>query len=314
MSDTASRYDYQFDPSGDGTAARVCRLVGSGHAVLELGCAAGAMSAVLNSHYGCRVTGIEFEGPAAESARRFCERVEQADLDGPDWASRFEQGGFDRILAADVLEHLRDPLACARQLRGLLAPGGRLVVSVPSIAHSGVLAALLLGDFSYRETGLMDRTHIHFFTASTLCHLLNQAGFDVDHMETVDTGPWHPEFSEYWDKLPAEVRDALARNPMGRAYQVIVRAQPASSDTALARPDALAALDAEQSSWLASWAQALRMNGELTGALEASRAELEGSRRELQESRHALAVLQASRSWKLTAPLRYLAGKLKSRP
>ncbi len=306
MSEPASRYDYQFDPSGDSTAARVCRLVGSGHAVLELGCAAGAMSAVMSGHYGCRVTGIEFEGPAAESARRFCVRVEQADLDQPGWAGGFQQGGFDRIVAADVLEHLRDPLGCARQLRGLLTPEGRLIVSVPNIAHGGVLAALLLGDFTYRETGLLDRTHIHFFTASTLCRLLDEAGFAVDHLETVDTGPWHPEFSAYWDQLPPEVRDALAQNPMGRAYQVIVCAR-AASGAVPEDADPTAGMRARQAEWLDAWAQALRGTAESAGAVEALRAELDGSRQ-------ALAAMQASQSWKLTAPLRYLARKLKSRP
>src|SRR5690606_36587785 len=183
-------------------------------------------SAVLAGHYGCQVTGVEYEAPAAEQARRYCQHVVQANLDDPDWADALEPAHFDTIVAADVLEHLRDPLGCLRRVRALLNTNGRLVVSVPNIAHGGVLAALLANDFPYRETGLLDRTHIHFFTSLTLGRMLVQAGFQVDSCETVDTGPWHPEFNDYWNKLPDAVRNWLAANPAGQAYQIVVLARP----------------------------------------------------------------------------------------
>ncbi len=313
MSESASRYDYQFDPQGDGTAARVCRLAGQGGGrVLELGCAAGAMSAVLAGHYGCTVTGVEYEAPAAEQARRYCERVVQANLDDAAWADALEPQRFDTIVAADVLEHLRDPLACLRRARALLAENGRLVVSVPNIAHGGVLAALLANDFSYRETGLLDRTHIHFFTSLTLGRMLVQAGFQVDGCETVDTGPWHPEFSDYWGKLPDTVRDWLAANPAGQAYQVVMLARPAEQPA-----DYVDAAQAAQPDWLA----ALPGNGDdavqlaaLREALQAQAAELAAARAECEQARSQLAAITSSSSWRLTAGLRRLANALKSRP
>lgn len=305
-----SRYDYQFDPNGESTAAQVCRIAGSGRRVLELGCAAGAMSAVLVSHYGCEVTGVEYDATAAEQARRFCQRVVLGNLDQPDWHEAFAGMQFDTILAADVLEHLRDPLTCLRQARKLLAQDGQLVVSVPNIAHSGVVAALLINDFPYRETGLLDRTHIHFFTALTLGQTLVQAGFSVEAVRTVDTGPWHPEFKRHWDALPAAIRDWLAANPAGKAFQIIMLARPQDEPAAYGDPSG----DATQR-WLAQPSQAATLEAELAALRQSQQSlnqALADMRAERDQAQANLAVIHTSRSWRLTAPIRRLSRMLRS--
>lgn len=244
-----SRYDYQFDPGDDSTAARLCRRVGHDRSVLELGCAAGAMTQVLQAHYGCTVMAVEHDGAAAEQARRSGARVIVADLDDAQWSASLGRARFQAILAADVLEHLHDPLACLQRLREHLEPGGRLHVSVPNIAHSGVLAALMCNAFPYAETGLLDRTHVHFFTAYSLGQMLAQAGFAVESHEGVDAGPEHPEFAPYWQRLPEAVRAQLAGNPAGRAYQVIVTARLADEAGPASETPDLEAVPAQQA-WL----------------------------------------------------------------
>src|SRR5690606_1859405 len=229
------------------------------------------------------------------------------------WAAALGDARYDTVMAADVLEHLRDPLACLLRVRELLTDDGHLVVSVPNIAHSGVVASLLANDFSYRETGLLDRTHIHFFTALTLGRMLAEAGFTVDTVETVDTGPWHPEFSHYWDRLPPPVRDWLARNPAGRAYQIVMRARPSAQPAAFDDP-----AQAELPGWLASLPATAEADADAQVELEALRArgaELVHTVAAAQQERdQALAQLEAitsSQSCLLTAPVRRLARKLK---
>ena len=220
----ALKYDYAFDPNDDSTAARVCRLVGEHKQVLELGCAAGAMSKVLSQHYHCAVTGVEFNAEAAQLARAFCKEVLVADLDQADSLRALDQS-FEVLVFADVLEHLRDPEARLREALHYLSPTGHVVVSVPNIAHNGVLAQLWCGEFNYAETGLLDRTHIHFFTANTLQRMLERVGLEVDHIETIDTGPFHPEFAAYWDQLPPEIYTLFQHNTPGQPYQIIMRAK-----------------------------------------------------------------------------------------
>lgn len=220
----ALKYDYAFDPKDDSTAARACRLVGYEKRVLELGCAAGAMSKVLSQHYQCRVTGVEFDPQAAAIARHFCDEVIVGDLNQPTLLNTLSDS-FDAVLMADVLEHLSDPSACIKSVLPHLSPEGRFVISVPNLANGGVIAALWCDAFNYGQTGLLDRTHIHFFTSGSLYGLLEENGLVVDHIEYVDAGAWHPEFARFWDQIPIELRHALEKHAPAQAFQTIMQAR-----------------------------------------------------------------------------------------
>lgn len=220
----ALKYDYTFDPDDDSIAARVCRLTGANKHVLELGCAAGAMSKVLHHHYHCTVTGVEFDGSAAALAREFCDEVLVGDLDQPELLGSLSKS-FDVVLMADVLEHLRQPEQCIRQVLELLNEDGYLVISIPNIANGGVIAALWCDAFNYADKGLLDRTHIHFFTTSTLYRLLEKCGLVIDHLDYLDGGRWHTEFAEFWEQLPPALHQALEQHPPAQAFQIIMRAR-----------------------------------------------------------------------------------------
>ena len=111
----------------------------------------------------------------------------QADLDCGLQAARFGLGQrrFDRILLPDVLEHLRHPEHLLRDCATLLKPNGSIVVSVPNVANITVRMALLCGQFRYAERGILDRTHLRFFTRSSARRLLNSNGYEV--LETKST-------------------------------------------------------------------------------------------------------------------------------
>lgn len=303
MTMPASRYDYEFDPAGEGTAARVCRLAGEGKRVLELGCAAGAMSAVLKQHYRCTVTGVEYDPKAARAAAEHCESLVVASLDEPDWAVQVPHGSFDTVIAADVLEHLRDPEGCLRQIRGLLAADGKVVISVPNLAHSGVLAALLCDDFQYAEIGLLDRTHIHFFTATTLKRMLQRCGYEVVHADTVNADAGHPEFERYWRALPPQLHTWLEGNPAGHAFQVIMVARPAGRHED-ARPTATSTYTAPpaQREWLSAFPA--QPAAQPTPGHENALVELENRYAALEAE---LQAVKRSRSWRVTAPLRRIS-------
>ncbi len=143
------------------------RLTGENKRVLELGCATGSTTKVLQER-GCRVVGIEIDADAAQIAEQFCERVIVADLDLLDIDEALGDDTFDVIIAADVLEHLRNPLrvmtACLEHLRD----EGEVLLSIPNIAHADARLALLRGDFDYQWCGILDETHMRFFTRRTL--------------------------------------------------------------------------------------------------------------------------------------------------
>lgn len=225
--DTQHKYDYDFDPTDESTAARVCRLVGANQKVLELGCAAGAMTKVMKHHYQCELTVVEYDAAAAESARPYATELIVGNLDEPDCLADLHRKGsrFNAIVMADVLEHLRNPEAVLQGVLPLLHPEGHVVVSVPNIANGGVIAALWCDAFDYAETGLLDKTHIHFFTATTLRAMLERAGLVIDTVEYVNAGAWHPEFAYYWERIPTELHQLLEQHQPAQAFQIVMRAR-----------------------------------------------------------------------------------------
>jgi methionine biosynthesis protein MetW len=152
--------------------------VPAGARVLDVGCATGYLAAELAAR-GCTVVGVEADPAAAAAATTSgaCAEVVTGDVEaGACQEALAARAPFDVVVAGDVLEHLRDPWAALAFLAGLLAPGGRAVVSVPNIAHWTGRRALLRGRFPYAEHGLFDRTHLRFFTRPGARELVASAG------------------------------------------------------------------------------------------------------------------------------------------
>jgi SAM-dependent methyltransferase len=223
----AEKY-HRFDGAPDSSHNLVLSLVPPAARVLEFGCATGYMSAVLGERLGCAVTGVEFSPEAAEAARPRCERVIVADAERLDLAEALGETRFDAILFADVLEHLREPGLLLGRVRPFLAEGGSVVASIPNVAHGSVRLALLNGEFRYRDTGLLDSTHLRFFTRESVDDLFEQAGYAVTRWlrRRMDIG--RTELGLPDRVVPDAVWQWLAADPEATTYQFVVRAVPRS--------------------------------------------------------------------------------------
>jgi 2-polyprenyl-3-methyl-5-hydroxy-6-metoxy-1,4-benzoquinol methylase len=219
------RYEFEIDLEADSVHASVVGLAGESRRVLELGCATGYMSEVLRAR-GCYVVGVERDPLMAEVAEQRCDRLIVGDLDLLDLAEELAGERFDVIVAADVLEHLRDPLQVLRSLRPLLAEGGYLVASIPNVAHGSVRLALLEGRFPYQERGLLDRTHLRFFTRESFGQLLEDAGFLISDMVCHELILAASEVPFEGNGATAELRAALENDPDATTYQFVVKAFP----------------------------------------------------------------------------------------
>ncbi|MBA4065549.1 MAG: glycosyltransferase/methyltransferase [Isosphaera sp.] len=154
------------------------RLAGQGQEVLDVGCGEGHFAARL-AEAGNRVVGIDILPEAARADAM--ERYVPADLDGGLAGARRALAGreFDLIMLQDVLEHLRAPEQLLRDCLPLLKPHGRVAVSVPNVANVTVRLALLFGRFEYTPRGILDRTHLRFFTRKSARRLLEECGYEV---------------------------------------------------------------------------------------------------------------------------------------
>ncbi len=201
-------------------------MVRPGSRVLDLGTGSGALGEHLRDKAGCTVDGITINAQEAAIARPHYRRVEVANLEQAGWTSAFQDCQYDFIVCADVLEHLSRPQTALQACRELLAPGGRVLISVPNAAYSGLVAELLQGDFTYRDEGLLDRTHLRFFTRRSLLQFLADQGWAVETVEPVERPLTESEFNGAFDRLPAQVARYLLALPDAGTYQLVAAARP----------------------------------------------------------------------------------------
>lgn len=146
--------------------------------ILDVGCGEGALGRRLLEQGASEVVGIETDPATADAARKNLSRVFRGDVETMELP--FDEGYFDCVVLADVLEHLRDPLAALRKIARHLSDSGTVVASIPNVRFLGVVEALAEGRWEYKDFGILDRTHLRFFTRKEMEILFREAGFDLE--------------------------------------------------------------------------------------------------------------------------------------
>ena len=158
--------------------------------ILEVGCAAGETGRVLKERQvGVEVVGIEFNPQAADLARTKLDGVLCGDIETIEQLP-YPDEHFDCLVCGDVLEHLRDPEQVLKKLLRYLKPEATVVCSIPNIRHQSVLLDLLAnGRWQYRDEGLLDRTHLHFFTRVEIGEMLARLGLEQEELNLSQSPP-----------------------------------------------------------------------------------------------------------------------------
>jgi SAM-dependent methyltransferase len=301
------RYDFDaIDLDSGNVHADVVNFVPPGSRVLELGPATGYMSHAFAGR-DCKVVGIEFDPEMAERAAAFCERMIVGDLDRLDLEAELGDDRFDAIVSADVIEHLKDPLGALRRLRPFLKERGRFVISIPNVAHGSVRLALLSGRFQYGDWGLLDSTHLRFFTRETFERTLDEANLDLVDLRPHELPLAAAEIE--WDAavIPAGLPEALEAEPDARAYQFVALAVPKGDDASAGRERGHAAAHASDGPTLRETIEA-QEQGRLGAETEDLRGEVEGLRAENLRLTVRLERILASPPARAYAALRRLPG------
>jgi 2-polyprenyl-3-methyl-5-hydroxy-6-metoxy-1,4-benzoquinol methylase len=192
------------------------------HRVLDVGCDTGRFGAMMNTgHNDARLWGIDTQ-PNVDTDRSVYEEI---------WVGSYPEDlpagpTFDCIVFNDVLEHLVDPWAALRATLGRLTPRGVVVASIPNVRNASVVVALAVrGRWDYQPTGILDRTHLRFFTRATMIDLFESTGFQVDTIQGIN--------------MPAKGKMAalarwsghLADNFVYPQYAVVASARPGQRST-----------------------------------------------------------------------------------
>lgn len=157
--------------------------------LLDVGCGGGYTGATAKKLFGLKeVVGIELFQSAADSAKTKLDRVITGDIE--DLNLDFPEGYFDCILCADVLEHTKNPWEVLRKLYGYLDDEGVLIASIPNIRHIVPILKILFDRFEYEESGILDKTHLRFFTLHTMKQMFEENGYRITRIESNRSSSW----------------------------------------------------------------------------------------------------------------------------
>src|SRR6478672_6473355 len=216
------------------------KLIGTNKRVLELGPATGRITRALKEN-NCQVVAIERDARAVEMLRSLCTVIE-GDIEQLTMEHYLKGMTFDVILAGDFLEHLQDPVQVLQELRPFLDPNGFVVSSIPNVTHGSVRMELLQGKFEYRDTGLLDRTHLRFFTLQSIRGMFSEAGYEVELVQRLTADPFVEPMSGQAvadpQTLSRDVRRLIEDDAESLTVQFIVRAKPDPKYVVSAEPKA----------------------------------------------------------------------------
>lgn len=167
--------------------------------ILEIGCGCGStLSAIKCQYPNAHVYGVELIEEVA-AAGKYMADIVQGDIET--MKLPFEKHMFDYIMFGDVLEHLRCPEKVIDRMREYLSADGKILASIPNLRNIGVIVSLLKGYFTYKDAGLLDRTHIHMFTLNEIKRMFHQAGYVINDIERNIHREKFPDYQEEDQKI-----------------------------------------------------------------------------------------------------------------
>ena len=193
--------------------------------VLELGAANGLLTNALHNGKNCIVDIVELDEEAGMQASTYSRNAilgARGDLNGDKWCESLSQNEYDYVVILDVLEHLDNPLKVLEKVKSLLKQEGKLLLSIPNIAHNSVVISLLKGKFEYTKLGLLDSTHRYFVTYESAQELVRNAGFSLEKVNAIKKTVGDNEITVQYSDVDPEIRYYLRNRLNGEIYQTLI--------------------------------------------------------------------------------------------
>ncbi|MEG2554481.1 MAG: class I SAM-dependent methyltransferase [Odoribacter sp.] len=189
--------------------------------VLEFGPGCGHMTKYLKEELKCKVTCIELIPEMAKMAALYAEKMIISNIDEGEWEKEIT-GTFDYILFGDVLEHLKKPDLAIEKAIKILSPDGFIISSIPNISHNAIIMSLRHGKFQYTDFGLLDNTHIHFFTREEMNRIFNEKGLHCVEEKSIFKRPSSIEPQEFYIQNISLIYPLIRRRD-GHIFQFVCK-------------------------------------------------------------------------------------------
>lgn len=208
------KYNFELDIGGDNSNSVILRNIKPNSKILEFGCAFGRMTKYLKETLNCQVTIVEKDYESFSIAKQYSVNSYNLPVEEFDTTEK-----FDYIIFADVLEHLFDPESALTKAKSYLNDTGSIWISIPNIAHNSVLIDLYQNKFEYRKTGLLDDTHIRFFTRTSLDSMVERCGLSVVNKIDLLNAVENTEFGNRYEDV--DIGEFLKLREDGEVYQFV---------------------------------------------------------------------------------------------
>ena len=218
-----SKYDFNLDLEDRNSIAILLKQIKENSTVLEFGPANGRMTKYMKEELNCKVYAVEIDGNAAKDTAQYTEKIIVDNIESYNWKTEFNSIQFDYIIFADVLEHLYYPGKVLENVKDFLKDDGSILISIPNIAHNAIIINLLKNEFNYSPIGLLDDTHIRFFTKKTFDDLIKKVGYFINYETAIYINPRNTEFANSYTDIPPEIAEYLQNQPCGEIYQFIYK-------------------------------------------------------------------------------------------
>lgn len=222
---TVNKYDFGYEIIKGSTIEWAFHKIKEKTTILEVGPSIGTLISHLTSEKGCTVDIVEFDEESGTKAARFarnsCLGSEEGDLEKATWFEILKENRYDYIVILDVLEHVRNPKEVMERLKSLLKEDGIILLSIPNIAHNSVILNLLNNKFEYTSVGLLDDTHVHFYTYESVKKLLAEVGLTTISEETKQEAVGNNEIAVSYGMVSRNIEAFLKTRDKGTAYQFL---------------------------------------------------------------------------------------------
>lgn len=220
------KYDeFKLNMETDNSHSLILRRINPNSTVLEFGPATGNMTRYLKEELGCKVYGVEIDPISAKIASKYTEELIVCDIENYVWFQSFQDIQFDYIIFADVLEHLKDPWKVLAKAGSLLKTNASVLTSIPNVTHSAIIMDLMQGRFQYRSVGLLDDTHLRFFSKEGVLRLLESAGLAPIKWFGTYALPDQTEFQQNYNLFPPDVQNYLKNRDDSHVYQFVTESK-----------------------------------------------------------------------------------------